>query len=117
MRPRIAGWRQYFGLALPFFAFEWLTRLVHAIRGGSADWPMPSPAAAWWMPVGRHRGADRHWLRRRCRRSAWLLGVFWLLKLVPGIPGLRRLRRVLALETGPLLSVLVLFALVLFRPR
>ena len=28
-------------------------------------------------------------------RTAWLLGVLWPLKLIPGIPGLRQLRRVL----------------------
>ncbi len=73
---------------------------------------MPSPAAGWWIsgaalavPIAIACGADV--------RSAWLLGVFWLLKLVPGIPGLRRLRRVLVLESGPLLSVLVLFIMVL----
>jgi voltage-gated potassium channel len=32
----------------------------------------------------------------------------------PGVPGLRQLRRVLAQESGPLLSVLVLFLMVLF---
>src|SRR6202012_3596078 len=47
-------------------------------------------------------------------RTAWLLGVLWLLKVVPGIPGLRQLRRVLVQESGPLLSVLVIFLMVLF---
>jgi len=47
-------------------------------------------------------------------RTAWLLGVFWMLKVVPGIPGLRQLRRVLVQESGPLLSVLVIFLMVLF---
>jgi voltage-gated potassium channel len=47
-------------------------------------------------------------------KTAWLLGVFWVLKVVPGIPGLRQLRRVLVLESGPLLSVLVIFLMVLF---
>ena len=37
-----------------------------------------------------------------------------MFKLVPGIPGLRQLRRVLVLESGPLLSVLVIFLMVLF---
>ncbi len=40
--------------------------------------------------------------------------MFWILKLVPGIPGLRQLRRVLVVESGPLLSVLVIFVMVLF---
>ena len=47
-------------------------------------------------------------------RSAWLLGVFWVLKVVPGIRGLRQLRRVMVQESGPLLSVLVIFLMVLF---
>jgi voltage-gated potassium channel len=96
---------------LAFFAFEWLARLVRAIRarrgwsyavsgGGLVD-----AIAAVAVPIAIACGADL--------RSAWLLGVFWLLKLVPGIPGLRRLRRVLVLESGPLLSVLVLFLMVL----
>jgi voltage-gated potassium channel len=97
---------------LAFFAFEWLARLVHAIRarrglayalsgGGLVD-----AGAAIAVPIAIACGADV--------RSAWLLGVFWLLKLVPGIPGLRRLRRVLVLESGPLLSVLAIFLMVLF---
>jgi voltage-gated potassium channel len=96
---------------LAFFAFEWLARLVHAARaqrglayalsgGGLVD-----AGAAIAVPIAIACGADV--------RSAWLLGVFWLLKLVPGIPGLRRLRRVLVLEAGSLLSVLVLFLMVL----
>jgi voltage-gated potassium channel len=40
--------------------------------------------------------------------------VLWLLKLVPGIPGLRQLRRVLVVESGPLFSVLVIFLMVVF---
>jgi voltage-gated potassium channel len=34
--------------------------------------------------------------------------------VIPGIPGLRQLRRVLVQESGPLLSVLVIFLMVLF---
>jgi voltage-gated potassium channel len=47
-------------------------------------------------------------------KSAWLLGILWVLKVVPGIRGARQLRRVLTLESGPLLSVLVIFLMVLF---
>ena len=47
-------------------------------------------------------------------KTAWLLAVLWVLKVVPGIPGLRQLRRVLVQESGPLLSVLVIFLMVLF---
>jgi voltage-gated potassium channel len=47
-------------------------------------------------------------------KTAWLLSVLWMLKVVPGIPGLRQLRRVLVVESGPILSVLVIFLMVLF---
>jgi voltage-gated potassium channel len=96
---------------LAFFTVEWLARLVRAVRarrgwayavsgGGLVD-----AMAAVAVPIAIACGADL--------RSAWLLGVFWLLKVVPAIPGLRRLRRVLVLEAGSLLSVLVLFLMVL----
>jgi len=98
-------------VCLAFFAFEWLARLVHAVRAQrglayvASARGLVDAAAAIAVPVAIACGADV--------RSAWLVGVFWLLKLVPGIPGLRRLRRVLVLESGPLLSVLVLFLMVL----
>ncbi|NWL95569.1 hypothetical protein, partial [Klebsiella pneumoniae] len=63
-------------------------------------------AAAAAIPVALMAGTGQ--------RSAWLLGVVWVLKLVPGIPGLRQLRRVLVLESGPLFSVLVIFLMVVF---
>jgi voltage-gated potassium channel len=62
--------------------------------------------AAAAIPLALVLGADP--------KSAWLLGVFWVLKVVPGVPGLRQLRRVLAHESGPLLSVLVILLMVLF---
>ncbi len=96
---------------LAFFACEWLARLAQAIRV-QRGWAyvlsgrgLVDATAAVAVPIAIACGADV--------RSAWLLGVFWLFKLVPGIPGLRRLRRVLVLESGSLLSVLVLFLMVL----
>jgi voltage-gated potassium channel len=47
-------------------------------------------------------------------RTAWLFSILWVLKVVPGIPGLRQLRRVMVMESGPLLSVLVIFLMVVF---
>ena len=47
-------------------------------------------------------------------KTAWLLSVLWLVKVLPAVPGLRQLRRVLVLESGPLLSVLMIFLIVLF---
>jgi voltage-gated potassium channel len=98
-------------VCLAWFAFEWLTRLVRASRArrGSAyafsAGGLLDAVAALAPPLAMACGADV--------RSAWLFGVIWLLKLVPGVPGLRRLRRVLVLESGSLLSVLVLFVMVL----
>ena len=97
---------------LAFFVFEWIVRLQYAIRAGrglsyavSGRGVVDATTAAA-VPLAMALGANS--------RSAWLLGVFWLLKLVPGFPGLRQLRRVLVLESGPLLSVLVIFLMVLF---
>jgi voltage-gated potassium channel len=95
-----------------FFIFEWLVRLQYAIRVGRglgyavSGRGLVDAVAAVAVPLAILFGIDP--------KSAWLLGVFWLLKLVPGIPGLRQLRRVLVLESGPLLSVLVIFLMVLF---
>jgi voltage-gated potassium channel len=95
-----------------FFIFEWLVRLQYAIRVGRglgyavSGRGLVDAVAAIAVPLAILFGINP--------RSAWLWGVFWLLKLVPGIPGLRQLRRVLVLESGPLLSVLVIFLMVLF---
>ena len=64
------------------------------------------PSAPLAVPLALLLGAEP--------KSAWLFGVVWVLKVVPGIPGLRQLRRVLVLESGPLLSVLVIFLMVVF---
>jgi voltage-gated potassium channel len=97
---------------LGFFTFEWLVRLWYAVRAGRA-----------WSYAFSGRGI----LDAACvlavpsalllavpPKTAWLFAVLWLIKAIPGIPGLRQLRRVLAQESGPLFSVLVLFLLVLF---
>lgn len=100
------------GLSIAFFAFEWLVRLGAAVRAGElrayaiSGQGAVDALAACSIPVALVAGAGL--------RSASLLGVIWLLKTVPGIPGLRQLRRVLVREAGPLSSVLVLFLIVLF---
>jgi voltage-gated potassium channel len=97
---------------LVFFIFEWVVRLRQAIRGqrvvpyllsvrGIVD-----AAGAIAVPLALALGTNP--------KTAWLLGVLWLLKVIPGIRGLRQLRRVLVQESGPLLSVLVIFLMVLF---
>jgi voltage-gated potassium channel len=97
---------------LAFFVFEWVVRLRHAVlarRGWAyalSGRGLVDAVAAAAVPLALILGANP--------KSAWLLGVFWMLKVVPGIPGLRQLRRVLVLESRPLLSVLVIFLMVLF---
>jgi voltage-gated potassium channel len=94
-----------------YFVFEWAVRLRSAFRAQQL-WTylvsfrgLVDVVAACAVPLAIVLGTNP--------RTAWLLGVLWLFKAVPGIPGLRQLRRVLVLESGPLLSVLVLFLMVL----
>jgi voltage-gated potassium channel len=97
---------------LGFFTFEWAVRLKHtfsAARGWAylfSGRGIVDAAGVLAVPTALLLGADP--------TTAWLFAVLWLLKVIPGVPGLRRLRRVLVLESGPLLSVLVLFLMVLF---
>jgi voltage-gated potassium channel len=97
---------------LVFFIFEWVVRLRHAFRKGRglayavSGRGLVDGAGAAAVPLALALGTDP--------KTAWLLGVLWLLKVIPGIPGLRQLRRVLLQESGPLLSVLVIFLMVLF---
>ncbi|MBR1125819.1 ion transporter [Bradyrhizobium lablabi] len=97
---------------LAFFLFEWAVRLRHAIRAerglayGLSFRGLVDAASVIAIPLALAFGAHP--------KSAWLFGVVWVLKLVQGIPGLRQLRRVLVLESGPLLSVLVIFLMVVF---
>lgn len=97
---------------LAYFVFEWVIRLRHAAQAGRRSAYLLSfrgivdAASALAVPIALAVGMDA--------KSAWLLGMFWVLKVVPGIRGLRQLRRVLVLESGPLLSVLVIFLMVLF---
>jgi voltage-gated potassium channel len=97
---------------LSFFVFEWVVRLRHAVlarRGWTyalSGRGLVDAVAALAIPLALVLGASP--------KSAWLLGIFWMLKVVPGIPGLRQLRRVLVRESGPLFSVLVIFLMVLF---
>ena len=76
---------------LAFFVFEWVVRLRHAMLSQRAlayslsFRGLVDVVAAAAIPVALIGGASP--------KSAWLLGVLWMLKLVPGIPGLRQLRR------------------------
>ena len=95
-----------------YFAFEWAVRLRHAeqtqrVRAYALSGRgLVDAVAAVAIPLAILSGVEP--------KTAWLLAVLWVLKVVPGIPGLRQLRRVLVQESGPLLSVLVIFLMVLF---
>jgi voltage-gated potassium channel len=97
---------------LAFFVFEWVVRFRHALSNGCGSayaWSgrgLVDAGSAIAVPLAMMLGINH--------RSAWLLGVFWMFKVVPGIPGLRQLRRVLVVESGPLLSVFLFFLMVLF---
>ena len=97
---------------LAYFVFEWAVRLRHAALSRRV-WNylltgrgLVDTAGALAVPVAMACGVNP--------KTAWLLCILWVLKVVPGIPGLRQLRRVLVVESGPLLSVLVIFLMVLF---
>lgn len=95
---------------LAFFAFEWLVRIRQAALSGQGPTYLMSgrglldAACVLAVPGAMLLGAPQ--------RTAWLLAVLWLVKVIPGVPGLRQLRRVLVQESGPLLSVLVIFLMV-----
>ncbi|MGA7997553.1 MAG: cyclic nucleotide-gated ion channel [Bradyrhizobium sp.] len=96
---------------LVFFIFEWVIRLRHAFMS-EHGWAyalsgrgLVDAVAALAIPLALVLGTEP--------KTAWLLGALWVLKVVPGVPGLRQLRRVLVVESGPLLSVLVIFLMVL----
>jgi voltage-gated potassium channel len=97
---------------LAFFVSEWAARVHQAARTGDARAYLLSgrglldAACAVPVPLALLAGI--------APRSAWLLAVLWLLKVIPGVPGLHQLRRVLMVEAKPLMSVLALFLLVLF---
>src|SRR5437868_6103597 len=97
---------------LAFFVFEWVVRLRHAVKSerglaySLSFRGLVDLVAAAAIPMALIAGANP--------KSAWLLGVLWMLKLVPGVPGLRQLRRVMVVESGPLFSVLVIFLMVVF---
>ncbi len=97
---------------LAFFVFEWVVRLRQAFLA-ERGWSYATSGRGLVDAVGT-AGVPLAMMLGVNSKTAWLLGVFWVLKVVPGVPGLRQLRRVLVLESGPLLSVLMIFLMVLF---
>ena len=107
---RWVSWLLWFSVAV--FVWEFLAGIVRAIRNGRLLAFMLSGQGlidilgACGVPIALACGSGI--------ALASLAGVFWLLKPVPQIDGLRQLRKVLTREAGPLSSVLVLFLIVLF---
>ncbi len=107
---RWVRWLLWFSVAV--FVWELLAGLVRATRNGRlltyalSGQGFVDILGACGIPIALACGASLS--------LASLAGVFWLLKPVPQISGLRQLRRVLTREAGPLSSVLVLFLIVLF---
>ena len=95
---------------LVFFAFEWVVRIRNSLKTGrpylTTGRGLLDTAGVVAVPIALLAGTEP--------KTAWLFAVLWFVKVIPGIPGLRQLRRVLVLESGPLFSVLVLFLMVLF---
>ncbi len=95
---------------LAFFAFEWAVRIRGSFKTGrpylATGRGLLDTGGVLAAPIALAAGAEP--------KTAWLFAILWFVKVIPGIPGLRQLRRVLVLESGPLFSVLVLFLVVLF---
>lgn len=95
---------------LAFFGFEWVVRIRGSYLTGrpylGTGRGLLDAAGVLGVPIAFAAGAEPG--------TAWLLAILWFVKVIPGIPGLRQLRRVLVLESGPLLSVLLLFLMVVF---
>src|ERR1700693_2977821 len=87
---------------LVYFMFEWVVRLRHAFLG-HRGWAyalsgrgLLDAVSAAAIPLALIAGAEP--------KTAWLLGILWMLKVVPGIPGLRQLRRGAGAGSGPALD-------------
>jgi voltage-gated potassium channel len=97
---------------IAYFVWEWLIRLRHAIQQRELRAYVLSGVgfvdgvSAIAIPLAIVAGVEP--------RTAFLLGVIWLLKIAPDISGFKQLRRVLAQESEQLGSVLIIFALVLY---
>ena len=107
---RWVGWLLWFSIAV--FVWELVAGIVRATRNGRLlDYVLSGQGlidilGACSVPIALACGTGL--------ALGSLAGVFWLLKPIPQIDGLRQLRRVLTREAGPLSSVLVLFLIVLF---
>ncbi|MDR3469432.1 MAG: cyclic nucleotide-gated ion channel [Xanthobacteraceae bacterium] len=98
-------------LCLAVFVWEWTVRLYYSRAKHGVVRYLASPGgiidtvSALAVPIALAGGI--------ATKSAWLFGAIWLLKLAPELSSLKLLRRVIAIEAGPLASVLAIFVLVL----
>jgi voltage-gated potassium channel len=97
---------------IAYFIWEWVVRLRYAAQqrelrsyllSGMGFVDAVSAAA---IPLAIAAGVEP--------RTAFLLGIIWLLKIAPDFAGFKQLRRVLTQEAEQLGSVLIIFALVLY---
>jgi voltage-gated potassium channel len=97
---------------IAYFVWEWVIRLRHAAQQRELRSYLLSASgfvdcvSAIAIPLAIVVGVEP--------RTAFLLGVIWLLKIAPDISGFKQLRRVLVQESEQLGSVLIIFALVLY---
>jgi voltage-gated potassium channel len=97
---------------IAYFVWEWAIRLRYAAKQRELRSYLLSASgfvdgvSAIAIPLAIMSGVQP--------RTAFLLGVIWLLKIAPDFSGFKQLRRVLVQESEQLGSVLIIFALVLY---
>jgi voltage-gated potassium channel len=97
---------------IAYFAWEWMVRIRHAAQARELRSYLLSATgfidciSAVAIPLAIVAGVEN--------RTAFLLGIVWLLKIAPQTAGFKQLRRVIAQESEQLGSVMIIFALVLY---
>lgn len=104
------GWVIWINIA--YFVWEWAVRVRHAAQQRELRSYLLS--ANGFVDFVSSVAIPAAILGGVAPRNAFLLGIIWLLKIVPDIAGFKQLRRVLVNESEQLGSVLVIFALVLY---
>jgi voltage-gated potassium channel len=97
---------------IAYFIWEWVVRLRYAAQQRElrsyllSGMGFVDVVSAIAIPLAIAAGIEP--------RTAFLLGIIWLLKIAPDFAGFKQLRRVLTQEAEQLGSVLIIFALVLY---
>jgi voltage-gated potassium channel len=97
---------------IAYFAWEWMVRIRYAAQARELRSYLLSATgfidcvSAVAIPLAIIAGVEN--------RTAFLLGIVWLLKIAPQTAGFKQLRRVIAQESEQLGSVMIIFALVLY---